>query len=645
MSYVVLARKWRPMRFEDLVGQDHVARTLGNAIESGRVAHAFLFTGVRGVGKTTSARILAKALNCLGDPDTTPPGTDPGPSVTPCLKCAACIEIALGSDVDVREIDGASYTGVDDVRKLQDSLPYRPARDRFKIVIVDEVHMLSQNAWNAFLKTLEEPPPHVKFIFATTEVHKVPITILSRVQRFDFKLIPTQVIAARLRYVLDQEKIESDDAALGVVAREAAGSMRDAMSLLDQVIAWGGAKLTGEDVARVLGVASRKVLHDIAGALVQGDAGAALNVIAELSNQGYDTAHVARDLLALLRDLVVAKVCKEPATLLDLADEEVRDVAQLSEATHADDLIRLHQGFSQGFDDVVRSGQPRAALEMLLVRLARRPPLLPLDELVRRLAALEQRLGAPRAAGAPPASSPPARAPQPQPQSAPPAPELRPRTGDPRPREVRSVESARPDAPADGRKEPPPRRPEPAPRSNPSRGPEIDPDFAIPFPEQPGAEKTAESKPAATAPARPPQTEPKADDLAAFRAILDRVNERRPELAAFLARASILSSTPGELRLGWEPGDMFSQGANDKDSQELLTNLASEHFGAPTKVIFEFESARAATIKTVATLDAEIRVQKQREAVAQAKKHRGITDAVEVLGARIKDLKLGPSTS
>jgi DNA polymerase-3 subunit gamma/tau len=649
MSYVVLARKWRPMRFEDLVGQDHVARTLGNAIDSGRVAHAFLFTGVRGVGKTTSARILAKALNCLGDPDTTPPGTDPGPSVTPCLKCAACTEIALGSDVDVREIDGASYTGVDDVRKLQDSLPYRPARDRFKIVIVDEVHMLSQNAWNAFLKTLEEPPPHVKFIFATTEVHKVPITILSRVQRFDFKLIPTQVIAGRLRYVLDQEKIESDDAALGVVAREAAGSMRDAMSLLDQVIAWGGAKLTGEDVARVLGVASRKVLHDIAGALVRGDAGAALNVIAELSNQGYDTAHVARDLLALLRDLVVAKVCKDPATLLDLADEEVRDVTELAQATHADDLIRLHQGFSQGFDDVVRSGQPRAALEMLLVRLARRPPLLPIDELIRRLAALEQRLGTPRATGGAPGATQSPRAsqpqPQPQPQSAPPAPDLRPRTADPRPREARSVPSSRPDAPDDGRKEPPPRAAAAEPRPSFQRPADIDPDFAIPFPEQTGTERKAEARPAPVAPSRPPQLEPKAEDLAAFRAILDRVNERRPELAAFLARASILASTPGELHLGWEPGDMFGHGANDKDSQELLGSLASEHFGAPTKVIFEFESARAATIKTVATLDAEIRVQKQREAVAQAKKHRGITDAVEVLGARIKDLKLGPSTS
>ena len=645
MSYVVLARKWRPMRFEDLVGQEHVARTLGNAIQTGRVAHAFLFTGVRGVGKTTSARILAKALNCLGDPATTPPGTDPGPTVTPCLKCAACLEIAAGADVDVWEIDGASYNGIDEVRKLQDSLPYRPQRDRYKIFIVDEVHMLSQSAWNAFLKTLEEPPPHVKFIFATTEVHKVPVTILSRVQRFDFKLIAASAIAGRLRHVLSVEGIEADDAAVALIAREAAGSMRDAMSLLDQVIAWGGAALAGKEVAKVLGVASRSVLHDLSQALVAGQAERCLTLVGELSEQGYDLIHVARDLLSMLRDLVVAKVCEAPGELLDLPAEEAKDVQTLAAAATTDDLLRLHQGFAHGFDDVARSGQPRAALEMLLVRLARRPPLLPIDELLRRLGALEQRLGAPRATAAAQPAPQSARAPQPQPQSAPPAPELRPRTADPRPREVRSVESARPDAPADGRKEPPPRSNAPEPRPNVERRPEIDPDFAIPFPEQPGPDTKNESKPAPVAKARPPQVEPKAEDLAAFRAILDRVNERRPELAAFLARASILSSTPGELRLGWEPGDMFGHGANDRDSQELLTSLASEHFGAPTKVIFEFDSARAASIKTVATLDAEIRLTKQREAVAQAKKHRGITDAVEVLGARIKDLKLGPSSS
>ncbi|MBX3210021.1 MAG: DNA polymerase III subunit gamma/tau, partial [Labilithrix sp.] len=234
MSYLVLARKYRPQSFDDLIGQEHVAQTLANAIAQDRVAHAFLFTGVRGVGKTTSARILAKCLNCLGAD-----GNAAGPTSKPCQACAACTEIAAGVDMDVQEIDGASYTGIDEVRSLQSRLAFRPARDRFKIYIVDEVHMLSNHAWNAFLKTLEEPPPHVKFIFATTEVHKVPVTILSRCQRYDFKLVGARQIGAQLRSVVERENLAADDAAVSVLAREAAGSMRDAMSLLDQVIAYG----------------------------------------------------------------------------------------------------------------------------------------------------------------------------------------------------------------------------------------------------------------------------------------------------------------------------------------------------------------------------------------------------------------------
>src|SRR5271165_6760241 len=237
MSYLVLARKYRPQTFQDLVGQDHVARTLANAIAGGRIAHAFLFTGVRGVGKTTSARLLAKCLACVG-----PEGKGAGPTAKPCNVCAPCCEITSGHDLDVQEIDGASYNGVDEVRRLQEGMTFRPARDRFKIYIVDEVHMLSTAAWNAFLKTLEEPPPHVKFIFATTEVHKVPVTILSRCQRYDFKLIPTQAIAKRLEQVLGQGGITFDRGSIQVLAREAAGSMRDAMSLVDQVIAFSGDK-------------------------------------------------------------------------------------------------------------------------------------------------------------------------------------------------------------------------------------------------------------------------------------------------------------------------------------------------------------------------------------------------------------------
>ena len=398
MSYLVLARKYRPQSFEDLVGQSHVAKTLANAIDQDRVAHAFLFTGVRGVGKTTSARLLAKCLNCLGKD-----GKATGPTATPCQECSACQEIAKGVDMDVQEIDAASYNGVDEVRRLQEGMGFRPARDRTKIYIVDEVHMLSNAAWNAFLKTLEEPPPHVKFIFATTEVHKVPVTILSRCQRYDFKLIPTQIVHARLAEVLSREKLTAEPQALSILAREAAGSMRDAMSLLDQVLAYGDEVLTEATVTRVLGVASREVLHEMSRAIVGGDAATALDVLFRVSEQGFDLVHFARDWLKHLRDLVVAKT-NENATddswtrLLDLADDERRDVCELAKRTSQDDLVRLYQGFSKSFDEIAKSAYPRASFEVTLVRLSRRAALLPIDELLSRLGELERRL----ASGTPP---------------------------------------------------------------------------------------------------------------------------------------------------------------------------------------------------------------------------------------------------
>jgi DNA polymerase-3 subunit gamma/tau len=631
MSYVVLARKWRPLTFDDLVGQEHVSRTLGNAIKAGRVAHAFLFTGVRGVGKTTSARILAKALNCMG-----PPGApNDGPTVTPCLQCAACKEITAGTDVDVREIDGASYNGVDEVRKLQDSLPYRPARDRFKIFIVDEVHMLSQSAWNAFLKTLEEPPAHVKFIFATTEVHKVPVTILSRVQRFDFKLIPTLLIAKRLKHVLATEGIPSEDAALAIIAREAAGSMRDAMSLLDQVIAWNDQQLDAESVARVLGVASRKVLHDVANALVSGDAARCVAVVSELANQGYDVGTVARDLLALLRDLVVAKVCKEPGDLLDLADEERGDVLSLAARADADDLVRLHQGFSTGFDDVVRSGNPRAGLEMLLVRLSRRPALIPIDDLVSRLAALEKRLGGapsrpggpqgggtqgppPGGRSGPPRDDGPRGRPEPSRMAAPERPEAR--ESRPSPKRAEDLPSVAEEPP----RAPPSRPHEPAPPSKPANG------FAGAVNGANGAQRPPKGVNGAASGEGKLQT---------WRAIVESVRVQDDQLAAFLNHAKIIELGAEKLTLGLEPGTIFDKALRAPPAIAALQKAATTHLGRTPNIVFE-STALGDVAHSVAALDNQERSEKKQAALTRAKEHPRIADVTSILGARLKEIRL-----
>lgn len=376
MTYEVLALKYRPRVFEDLVGQEAVTRTLTSAIQQDRIANAFLFAGVRGVGKTTTARILAKALNC-----------DRGPTVRPCGECAACIEIAKGGALDVLEIDGASNNGVEQVREIVEASRYAPSRDRYKIYIIDEVHMLSTAAFNALLKTLEEPPPAVKFIFATTEQHKIPDTILSRCQEFEFRTVPPTEIAAQLQKIARAESVEISEAALTSLARAAAGSLRDGISALDQVIAATGKTVEEQDVTELLGLIERDVLRQTTHAIVGRDTAGLLNIVDELSRGGRDFRYFTTALMQYLRDVLVAKVAPGASELMELPGEasELEAIAQeLSE----EDLLRSLEVLTETETALRTSPEPRFHLEMALLKLSQLRRLASFEELISRFEAL-----------------------------------------------------------------------------------------------------------------------------------------------------------------------------------------------------------------------------------------------------------------
>ncbi|TDP62343.1 DNA polymerase III subunit gamma/tau [Bradymonas sediminis] len=378
MSYIVLARKWRPRYFEEVVGQEHVARTLINSIDQNRVAHAYLFCGTRGVGKTTTARILAKALNCKN-----------GPTATPCYECSSCTEIHEGQSTDVFEIDGASNRGINEIRELREGVRYAPSRDRYKIYIIDEVHMLTNEAFNALLKTLEEPPSHAHFIFATTEPQKIPVTILSRCQRFDFKRIGQNDIVAHLQHLSNAENITAEKAALQLIARQANGGMRDALSLMDQVISFAGDSFDEAQVAQILGVANRKHLFELSEAVIARDAEAALAVLGEVDRYGYDLKQFSTELVTHFRDLVVTRVVKNPERVTSLTESELRQVAEQVDGQPVELLHRYFAVMADGAQEMIRSPYPRLIFEMTLVRLAQLEPLDSLTLLVDRLESLE----------------------------------------------------------------------------------------------------------------------------------------------------------------------------------------------------------------------------------------------------------------
>jgi DNA polymerase-3 subunit gamma/tau len=417
MSYLVLARKWRPQTFADVVGQEPVVRTLQNALTRSRVAHAMIFSGVRGVGKTTLARIMAKALNCMG-------GTDD----RPCNVCESCREITAGSAVDLHEIDGASNRGIQEIRDLKENIRFFPTKCRFKVIIIDEVHMLTTEAFNALLKTLEEPPEHVYFMFATTELHKVPITILSRCQRYELKRVSFVDLIAFFAKIAAAEQVEISRRAIEMIAREADGSIRDGLSLLDQVFSFGGDRVADEDVVQVLGLVDQGIFASLASALLAGDLAQCFDLLEKIYVAGIDLKRFATDLLAYLRALLICRTSPRPEALLDVSDQELAELRGLSANQSPETLSLLFQLLFKGMSEMQYSAHPRLVLEMAFIKAVQAGQVTPAATLLARLDAMIKAGGEPQPL---PAAVPVAAVPEKPP--APPAPPLPEKKPDPPP--------------------------------------------------------------------------------------------------------------------------------------------------------------------------------------------------------------------
>ena len=394
--YLVLARKWRPQAFDDVVGQEHVTRTLQNAIRAGRVHHAFLFIGSRGIGKTTTARILAKALNCV---------QFDGPTPEPCGVCEMCTSIAAGNSIDVIEIDGASNNSVEDVRQIRENVRMVPSRARYKIYVIDEVHQLSISAFNALLKTLEEPPPHAVFILATTEAHKIPATIVSRCQRYDFRRVGLDSIVTLLRGILEKEGVRCSNEALHAIARAADGGVRDAESILDQLVSYCDGEITFRDVFDVLGLVDWKVLHDLCAAVLDKDVSRLLTLVESVVISGKDLSQFVGEILRYFRNLLVCRT-GAPRELLALPEDEANELATWAERFSLTELIRLVEQFSELSQSYDSQLAQRTALEALLVKISRRTVEVSIDSVLEKLMILAENGGLPAATAAPPRTIP-----------------------------------------------------------------------------------------------------------------------------------------------------------------------------------------------------------------------------------------------
>jgi DNA polymerase-3 subunit gamma/tau len=547
MSYVVLARKWRPQRFEDVVGQPHVVQTLTNAISAERIAHAYLFSGARGIGKTSVARILAKALNCVQ-----------GPSPTPCNQCASCKEITESASIDVFEIDGASNRGIDEIRELRENVRYLPSKSSYKIYIIDEVHMLTTPAFNALLKTLEEPPPRVIFIFATTEVHRVPITITSRCQLFDFRRIAAAEIVDHLRRIAQEEDIKISEVSLRILAREAEGSMRDAQSLLEQMMVFSGKTISDEDLLEVLGVIDRQDLLDTAAAILEGDPVLCLETIERLYLHGHDLRRFCQELAEHFRNLLVMKVSNEPQKLVDLTDAELAELKEQADKASSSTLQQFFHFLLRGEEEIRRSSNPKLALEMSLLRLVQLPQVMDMDEVISQIQELEQRI----ATGSQPAAE--------------------------------TYENKE--------------------------------DFgqrrvSYNYPQTEEVE-TADRKTVADSP------------LAKWQDLLEKMRQEKPALAASLERVNVREAKPGVIELDFNGHEFDYEMVKDRESFGLLNRVAREIFGDEIKILLKAGSEEIRREQRGKTDKERLRQQK-------ALKHPLVTEALEIFGGEIVEVKVG----
>ncbi len=586
MDYQVSARKYRPATFQDVIGQPHVVQTLSNAIASKRIAHAFLFSGTRGVGKTTMARILAKALNC-----------EKGPTATPCDTCVNCREITQGNSVDVIEIDGASNTGVDDVREVRENVKFTPFHGHYRIYIIDEVHMLSTSAFNALLKTLEEPPAHVVFIFATTEIHKIPATILSRCQHYNFRRIPHAEIIQRLRFVAQQDGLALEDRSLSAIARASEGSMRDALSILDQAVAFAGKNVTHSNLETLLGTVPQEHVRAMIAAVIAKNSPAVVSIVAQVLDQGHDLRAYCADLVEYARHMLVAAVvpsAQELRSLIETPEEDLRQIVVDAKAFTVEQAQELFRILSQAEDALRLSAHPRFVLESASIRAARllaggtavsTAPTMATPTPPRQAAPVT----APAAPGRPPSGHSPAAQAKPMTQT-------------------QSVSTPRPAFP-------PGAPPKPAP-------PKL----------------SAQPASATPAPAAPPPAAPPIQ--LNWEQVVERVSDKHPNIGTFLEMGSLLGIEGNQLMIGYPASASVARSMVEKpDNQQLITALCAELAGRPVRLkIVELTRGQ-----TAAPSPAQARAEKARSQkdalLEQTRAHPLVKQARDVFGSDVVDVR------